>query len=587
MNLTSITKRIIERSKPSRTIYLERIHHAMEEEPRKAMSCSNLAHTVAACPHQEKEAFLGNDAKNVAIITAYNDMLSAHAPYYRYPEMIKSHLNKEGIMAQVAGGVPAMCDGVTQGEPGMDLSLFSRDNIAQATAISLSHNVFDGAVLLGICDKIVPGLFMGLMSFGHLPALFLPAGPMKSGIANDEKARIRQEYAKGAISAEELLKAESASYSAQGTCTFYGTANTNQMLLEAMGLHVPGSSFVPALSKERDEMNALGLQTLAKNVKNQQPVGLMIDEKSFVNAMVMLLATGGSTNHTIHLIAMARSCGIVLDWQDLADLSKITPLLARIYPNGSADVNHFHSAGGTRFVINELLHNGLLHNDVKTVMGEGLEHYSNNEPSRDETILQTKDNAFDTQGGLVLLEGNLGRAVMKTSSLKTTQRRFELSAKVFHSQEELQTRFKQGELNTNFVAVLPYQGPCATGMPELHSLSPVLGLLQDQGFSIVLITDGRMSGASGKFPAAIHTSPEASKGGLLALVRDGDTIEIDIESGRMSLHVKEDTLKERERSTQPKPLIGSGRELFASFRSHASSADKGASQFYLPGEEPC
>ena len=587
MTIHTITQRIIDRSKTSRTCYLSRIAEAMQEPPRKAMSCSNLAHTVASCSQHEKTAFLEKQTKNIAIVTAYNDMLSAHAPYYRYPEMIKAHLLKEGMMAQVAGGVPAMCDGVTQGEAGMDLSLFSRDTIAGATAIALSHNVFDGAVLLGICDKIVPGLFMGLMSFGHLPAIFLPSGPMRSGISNDEKARIRQEYAKGALSKEALLQAETASYSAQGTCTFYGTANTNQMLLEAMGLQLSGSAFVPALSQQRDTLNQQAIQTLAHNVRSLRPVGLMIDEKSFTNAMVMLLATGGSTNHTIHLLAMARSCGIVLDWQDLADLSKITPLLARIYPNGSADVNHFHDAGGTRFIINELLNAGLMHPDVQTVMGEGLESFTCNTPSHDTSILQTSKNAFASQGGLILLEGNLGRAVMKTSSLKTPKRYFKLPAKVFHTQAELRQRFTKGELNTDFIAVLPFQGPRAIGMPELHALSPILGLLQDQGHSIALITDGRMSGASGKFPAAIHTSPEAEDEGLLGYVQEGDFIELDLLQGTMHLDVTAECLAERSLHRPYYPRYGSGRELFASFRQHVSSAQTGASQFYLPGEEPC
>lgn len=587
MSIQSVTNNIIERSKKSREVYLSRIHKALAEPKIKALSCSNIAHTVASCPHNEKDAFSDGNVKNIGIITAYNDMLSAHAPYYRYPEKIKNILSKHSMIAQVAGGVPAMCDGVTQGQPGMDMSLFSRDVIAQATAISLSHNVFDGAVMLGICDKIVPGLFMGLMSFGHLPAIFLPAGPMVSGIPNDEKAKVRQEYAKGSISTQELLKAEMSSYSAKGTCTFYGTANTNQMLLEVMGLHVPGSSFVPALSDERDEMDKLGLEALAKNVNNIKPIGLMIDEKSFVNAIVMLLATGGSTNHTLHIIAMARSCGIVINWEDFDELSKITPLLAKIYPNGSADINDFHKAGGTRFVITELLKHKLLHEDVQTVMGEGLHHYTCKEKSLNESILQTAENAFLNNGGLSVLKGNLGSAVIKTSSLKTKKRKFVLKAKIFTSQEHLKECFKKGELNEDFVAVLPFQGASATGMPELHSLSPILGLLQDQGKDIVLITDGRMSGASGKFPAVIHTSPEAQKGGLIGLVRQNDTIEVDLDKGLISLHVKDDEIQQRKKTIEKKPIIGSGRELFGFFRENVNSSELGASQFSLPGEEIC
>ena len=587
MSIQSVTRDIMKRSKVSREIYLARVYEALAEPKIEALSCSNIAHTVASCPNNEKNAFSDGNVKNIGIISAYNDMLSAHAPYYKYPEKIKNILSKHNMMVQVAGGVPAMCDGVTQGQPGMDMSLFSRDVIAQATALSLSHNVFDGAVLLGICDKIVPGLFMGLMSFGHLPAIFLPAGPMISGIPNDEKAKIRQEYAKGSIGTNELLKAEMSSYSAQGTCTFYGTANTNQMLLEVMGLHVPGSSFVPALSLEREKMDEVGLEVLAKNVNKIKPIGLMIDEKSFVNAIVMLLATGGSTNHTLHLIAMARSCGIVINWQDFDELSKITPLLVKIYPNGSADINDFHRAGGTRFVIAELIKHNLLHVDVQTVMGKGLSMYASKEKSLNDAILQTKENAFSTHGGLSLLKGNLGRAVIKTSSLKTKKRKFILKAKVFNSQEHIKECFKKGELNEDFIAVLPFQGASAIGMPELHSLSPILGLLQDQGKDIVLITDGRMSGASGKFPAVIHTSPEAQKGGLIGLVRDEDSIEIDINKSLMSLHVKDDEIQNRKKLIKTKQIIGSGRELFGFFRKNVNSSELGASQFSLPGEEIC
>lgn len=587
MSIEQVTQNIIKRSEVSRQIYLSRVHESLASPKIKALSCSNIAHTVASCSHNEKNTFSDGNAKNIAIISSYNDMLSAHAPYYKYPEKIKNILSKHSMLAQVAGGVPAMCDGVTQGQDGMDMSLFSRDVIAQATAISLSHNVFDGAVMLGICDKIVPGLFMGLMSFGHLPAIFLPSGPMVSGISNDEKVKIREEYAKGSISTKELLKAEMASYSAQGTCTFYGTANTNQMLLEVMGLHVPGSSFVPALSDERNTMNELGLEALVKNVNHIKPVGLMIDEKSFVNAIVMLLATGGSTNHTLHLIAMARSCGIVIKWQDFDELSKITPLLAKIYPNGSANINDFHRAGGTRFVINELLKANLLHRDVQTVMGSGLDAYASKEKSLNIAILQDKENAFSPEGGLTLVEGNLGKAVIKTSALKTKKRKFLLKAKVFTSQEHMKECYKKGELNKDFIAVLPFQGASATGMPELHSLSPILGLLQDQGYDVVLITDGRMSGASGKFPAIIHTSPEAQKGGLIGIVKEDDLIEVNIDSGKVSLHVEKKEITKRTKKIEKRPRIGSGRELFGFFRENVNSSEYGASQFSLPGEEKC
>lgn len=583
-DIKKITNRVIERSRPYRSIYLKRVEEAKTQT--RNLTCANLAHTVAACSQSDKESFLDKEAKNIAIVTAYNDMLSAHAPYYRYPEMIKKEAKKYGMLAQVASGVPAMCDGVTQGQDGMDLSLFSRDNIAQSTALGLSHNAFDGVSLLGICDKIVPGLFMGAMAFGHLPALFLPAGPMKSGISNDKKAKIRQEYAKGNIGAKELLEAEKNSYSAPGTCTFYGTANTNQMLLEVMGLHLPQASFVPALSSKRDEMNAWGIEVLATNINKHKSIADMISEQSFINAIVMLLATGGSTNHTLHLIAMARVCGIVITWKDFADISRLTPLIAKIYPNGSADINHFHEAGGTSFVIKELLKEGLLHEDVATVLGSGLKEYAKAQKSKNIAILRPAREAFDTHGGLVLLEGNIGKAVLKTSALKTKKRRFSLQAKVFHSQEELKRRFEAGELYCDFAAILPFQGASSNGMPELHGLSPILGLLQDKAHEIVLVTDGRMSGASGKFPAIIHCSPEAKQGGRIGQIQEGDVLSLDIGNGIFSVDSRKEVLKSR----QEKKVglqYGSGRELFVSARLHVSSAEEGASQFYLPGEEPC
>jgi phosphogluconate dehydratase len=605
--LEEITQIIIERSAKSRKVYLDRMeaaHHKTVE--RSHVGCSNLAHAMAPCSANEKESLESMQKENIAIVSAYNDMLSAHQPFVNYPPLIKRALALKGATAQFAGGVPAMCDGVTQSQPGMELSLFSRDNIAQGTAIALSHNMFDGAVMLGVCDKIVPGMFIGALSFGHLPVVFAPAGPMPSGISNSEKAAVRQEFAQGKVDESALLKAESASYHAAGTCTFYGTANSNQMLMEIMGLHLPGASFVNTNTPLRDALTEAVSEKLLEFSplgENYMPLSKLIDERSFVNAIVGLLATGGSTNHTLHLIAMARACGIVLTWDDFDALSKITPLLCKMYPNGSADVNHFHRAGGMAVVIAELLSVGLLHEDVNTLMGRGLSsylqepyledgklHYRASTPSSlDSNVISSVTKPFSKEGGLRVLSGNIGRSVIKTSALKEEHRLIKAPAKVFYSQEALKEAFKAGELEMDFIAVLPYQGPKANGMPELHGLLPSMGALQDKGFKVGIITDGRMSGASGKVASAIHLCPEAKDGGIISKIHDGDIITLDSESGVLHLAVKETVLKNR----RPKKIdfsynsYGVGRELFSVMRASSSSAEEGASSFALAGEEPC
>ncbi|MEA1981988.1 MAG: phosphogluconate dehydratase, partial [Campylobacterota bacterium] len=546
--LLKITETIVKRSAKSRKVYLERMKAAHNKEvERSHVGCSNLAHAMAPCSQDEKENLESMKKENIAIVSAYNDMLSAHQPFVSYPPLIKRALALKGATTQFAGGVPAMCDGVTQSQPGMELSLFSRDNIAMGTAIALSHNMFDGAVMLGVCDKIVPGMFIGAMSFGHLPVVFAPAGPMPSGISNSKKAAVRQEFAEGKVGEAALLKAESASYHSAGTCTFYGTANSNQMLMEIMGLHLPGASFVNANTPLRDALTeAATLKTLEFSPLNENymPLSKLIDEKSFVNAIVGLLATGGSTNHTLHLIAMARACGIVLTWDDFDALSKITPLLCRMYPNGSADVNHFHSAGGMAVVIAQLLKVGLLHEDVNTLMGSGLSSYIQepylkdgellyreaNPNSSDPQVISSVESPFSKEGGLRVLDGNIGRSVIKTSALKDEYKVIEAPAKVFYSQEALKEAFKAGELEMDFVAVLPYQGPKANGMPELHGLLPSMGALQDRGFKVAIITDGRMSGASGKVASAIHLCPEAKDGGVIGKIHDGDIIMLNCNS---------------------------------------------------------
>jgi phosphogluconate dehydratase len=598
--IEAVTKRIVERSKGGREIYLERMRSAIGKGPvRSRLACGNLAHGFAACGTSDKAMLSGDVVANLGIITAYNDMLSAHQPFETFPQMIKDAARAAGGVAQVAGGVPAMCDGVTQGQTGMELSLFSRDVIALSAAVGLSHNMFDAAVHLGVCDKIVPGLVIAALTFGHIPHVFIPAGPMTSGLPNNEKSRIRQLYAEGKVGRKELLEAESASYHGPGTCTFYGTANSNQMLMEMMGLHTPGTSFInpgtplrDALTKEAAQ-HALSITALGNNFR---PAGEIIDERSFVNAVVGLCTTGGSTNHTIHLIAMAAAAGISLTWQDMSDISDAVPLLARVYPNGSADVNHFHAAGGLGFLIRELLSEGMLHDDSRTIWGEGLADYAVEaklgadgtvervpapEKSGDESVLAPIAKAHQPTGGIRLLKGNLGASIIKVSAVKPERHVVEAPAIVFEQQDDLLKAFKAGELNRDFIAVIRFQGPKANGMPELHKLTPTLGVLQDKGFKVALVTDGRMSGASGKVPAAIHLTPEAKDGGLIAKVRDGDMIRLDAVNGTLELLVDDAALTAREPSRPDLSgnEFGIGRELFMAFRTNALRADEGAGAF--------
>jgi phosphogluconate dehydratase len=597
--IQDVTDRIAARSRDSRRDYLDRLDAAREAGVRRAvLSCGNLAHAFAACTPAEKAQLAGSKSLNLGIVTSYNDMLSAHQPYELYPAIIKEAARSIGATAQVAGGVPAMCDGVTQGQPGMDLSLFSRDVIAMSTAIALSHNMFDAAVYLGICDKIVPGLLIGALTFGHLPAVFVPAGPMPSGIPNDEKSKVRQLYAEGKVGRAELLEAESKSYHSAGTCTFYGTANSNQMLMEIMGLHLPGASFVNPGTPLRDALTreatvrALSLSALGNNYT---PVGHIVDEKAIVNGLVGLHATGGSTNHTMHLIAIAAAAGLQVTWDDMSDLSDATPLLARVYPNGVADVNHFHAAGGMGFLIQELLESGHLHEDVKTVWGTGLSGYrveaklveeklsfeQSPKQSALPKVLTSSKTPFQESGGLKLLSGNLGRSVIKVSAVKEEHRVIEAPARVFHSQEGLQAAFKAGELNGDMIAVVRFAGPKALGMPELHNLTPPLSVLQGRGFKVALVTDGRMSGASGKVPAAIHMTPEAVDGGAIAKIRDGDMIRLDANEGTLTFLGDEKEFRSRTPAVQDlrDQHFGMGRELFAGFRSLVGVADRGASVF--------
>ena len=599
--IEAITKRIVERSKPTREAYLDRTRRAISKGVhRSTLSCGNLAHGFAVCSPRDKEALAGDVVPNLGIITAYNDMLSAHQPFETYPALIRQAASEVGGVAQVAGGVPAMCDGVTQGQPGMELSLFSRDAIAMSAAIGLSHNMFDSSVYLGVCDKIVPGLMIAALTFGHLPAVFVPAGPMTSGLPNDEKSRIRQLYAEGKVGRAELLEAESKSYHGPGTCTFYGTANSNQMLMEIMGFHMPGASFInpgtplrDALTKEATK-RALAITALGNEFT---PAGEMIDERSIVNGVVGLHATGGSTNHTIHLIAMARAGGIQLTWQDISDLSDVVPLLARVYPNGLADVNHFHAAGGMGFLIKQLLKAGYVHDDVRTVYGQGLAAYTidpklaedgtvHRAPSADESadpkVLTTIDKPFQPNGGLKMLTGNLGKAVIKISAVKPERHVIEAPAIVFNDQQALQDAFKAGKLEKDFVAVVRFQGPKANGMPELHRLTPPLGVLQDRGFKVALVTDGRMSGASGKIPAAIHLTPEAVDGGPIARIKDGDMVRLDAIAGTLEVLVDAAEFDARPLATAnlDDNEFGMGRELFASFRRISGPADQGASVLF-------
>ena len=602
----AVTHRIRERSAPTRSKYLEQLEVAANRQPgAERMGCANVAHAFAAMPSNDKARVTGIDkfkvvvekGPNIGIVNAYNDLLSAHAPLQHYPDIIKLEARKHGATAQVAGGVPAMCDGVTQGTPGMELSLFSRDAIAMATAISLSHDVFDCALMLGVCDKIVPGLLIGALHFGHLPTVFVPAGPMTSGLPNNEKAKVREKAAQGLVGRAELLEAESAAYHGAGTCTFYGTANSNQMLLEAMGLHVPGTAFINPGAAVRDELTRESVRTVLGITKSKRfaPIGQVVDERCIVNAMVALLATGGSTNHLIHWVAVARAAGIVIDWNDFSDLSDVVPLLTRVYPNGSADVNQFQAAGGPGYVIRELLDAGFMHADVLTVRADGLRAFTgipaaqadgslqwlDAGASKDESVVRPADKPFSASGGLKLLQGNLGRSVIKISAVPDDRHVIEARCRVFDSQEALHVAFNANELNQDLICVVRWQGPQANGMPELHKLTPPLAVLQGKGYKVALVTDGHMSGASGKVPAAIHVSPEAAAGGPLARVRDGDVIRLDATAGTLQVLVSAAEWDARITETMPEALraangVGMGRELFASMRRNALAAEEGA-----------
>jgi len=591
--IAEITERITERSKSTRQNYLNQIDAAyLDGVHRSTLNCGNLAHGFAACNQHDKAALAADFVPNLGIITAYNDMLSAHQVYEDYPKAIKKYANAFGAVAQVAGGVPAMCDGVTQGQPGMELSLYSRDVIALSSAIGLTHNMFDAALYLGICDKIVPGLLMSALRFGHLPAVFMPGGPMPSGISNEEKSAIRQAYAEGKIGREELLKGESDSYHSPGTCTFYGTANSNQMLMEIMGLHLPGSSFVNPNTPLRDLLNKEAVKIAVENVKigKERSLANLFNEKTVVNGIIGLLATGGSTNHTIHLIAIARAAGIIINWDDMSDLSAVVPLITRMYPNGAADVNHFHAAGGMGFVIRTLLDNQLLHEDVQTIIGKGLRQYTKEPKIKDgeliweegataslnTSIIRAANEPFTSDGGIKLLKGNLGRAVIKTAAVAPEHRIVEAPAIVFYEQADLIAAFKRGELNKDFIAVVPFQGPKFNGMPELHSLTPTLTVLQKKGFQVGLVTDGRMSGASGKVPAAIHLTPEAHDGGLISKIQTGDLIRLDSENGVIEV-LNEASIIARPQIQKDNNQFKFGRELFARLRSGVSQSEEGAS----------
>lgn len=596
-----ITQEIIARSSVSRDHYLTRLEQARLQGPhRSVLQCGNLAHGFAACCAEDKHNLRSTTKANIAIISSYNDMLSAHQPYETYPRLLKKAINEAGAVAQFAGGVPAMCDGITQGQPGMELSLMSRDLIAMSAAVSLSHNMFDGGLMLGICDKIVPGLLIAALSFGHLPFVFVPAGPMPSGISNQEKSRIRQLYAEGKVDKAALMDAEAASYHTAGTCTFYGTANSNQLLVEMMGLQLPGSSFVAPNTALRDALSKAAAQQVLQWTDlggHYLPIGQLIEAKTLVNAMVALLATGGSTNHTMHLVAIARAAGFLINWDDFAALSAVTPLVAKIYPNGYADINQFQRAGGMAYLIRTLLEAELLHEDVNTVAGFGLQAYTRQPvlqdgtltwqegaaDSADETVLRSAKRAFKAHGGLSVLSGNLGRAVMKTSALKEGCEVVKAPAAVFASQSEFNAAFKAGELNRDCVVVVRFQGPKACGMPELHQLTPSLSVLQDKGFKVALITDGRMSGASGKVPAAIHVTPEAVDGGNIAKIKNGDLLLVDGERGILQLMISDEALSER--PAVQKELSdgywGMGREMFAAMRGHLSGAEEGACSLFV------
>ncbi len=595
-----VTQRIVDRSRGARLDYLGRMDAMRQQSPQRSrLSCGNLAHGFAACQSGDKDTLKFMNKANVAIVSAYNDMLSAHQPYHRYPDLIRAAAHGMGSVAQFAGGTPAMCDGVTQGQPGMELSLFSRDVIAMSTAVALSHNMFDATILLGICDKIVPGMLIGALSFGHLPTIFIPSGPMPSGLPNKEKQRVRQLYAEGKVGRDELLETESRSYHSPGTCTFYGTANSNQLLVEVMGLHLPGAAFFNPDTPLRDALTCAATeQVIRLSRPNGGQLGLadMVTEKTIVNALVALLSTGGSTNHTMHWVAIARAAGILIDWDDFAALSAVVPSLTRIYPNGQEDVNAFHDAGGTPFLIRELLSAGCLHDDVETVVGPGLERYTQMPSLKGERlvwqpvpkgsgntgVLRGADDPFAPDGGLRVLSGNLGRGVIKISAVAPEHHRVEAPAVIFHHQDDLEAAFKAGELDRDCVVVVRFQGPDANGMPELHKLTPYLGVIQDRGYRVALVTDGRMSGASGKVPAAIHVYPEAARGGPLSCLRDGDRVCVDALTGQLTVDVPEAEWVRR--SPAPQELSGNrqglGRELFGWLRKEASTPEQGASFFW-------
>lgn len=591
-----VTQRIIKRSSQTRALYLSQMQESKVAGVNRAhLSCGNLAHAFAGCGPTEKAELSENKTVNLGIITAYNDMLSAHKTYEDYPEKIRTFAKQYNAVAQVAGAVPAMCDGVTQGQIGMELSLLSRDTIALSTAVGLSHNMYDGTICLGICDKIVPGLLIGSLKFGNLPMLFIPGGPMKSGISNEEKASIRQAFAEGKISREELLKGESDSYHSPGTCTFYGTANSNQMLMEIMGIQLPGSSFVNPGTELRELLTAYAVELLANNARAEKGTALseLIDEKTMVNAIVGLLATGGSTNHTIHIIAIAKAAGIIINWDDFSDLSEVVPSITKVYPNGAADVNHFHASGGMGFVIKTLLENGYLHEDVNTILGKGLNKFKQEpkiengkivykdgaEESLNDSILRSAKNPFSPVGGITVMAGNIGRAVIKSSAVSKENYVVNAPAIVFEEQEDLIQAFKKGELDKDFIAVLPFQGPKANGMPELHKLMPSLTVLLKKGFNIALVTDGRMSGASGKIPSAIHLSPEALDGGILSKIQTGDLLEFNVNTKSLNL-VNFDEVNAREPKILIRKQYGLGRELFLNLRQNISTSETGASFLY-------
>ncbi len=595
--IIEITEKIASRSQASRTDYLNMIEEAQTANNYKGLSAGNVAHATAACPVADKKSMIAGDWAHLAIVTAYNDMLSAHQPYERYPELIRGFAREFNATTQVAGGVPAMCDGVTQGQPGMELSLFSRDVIAMSTAVALSHNTFDAAIYLGICDKIVPGLLMGALQFGHLPSIFIPSGPMPSGLANEEKSRVRKAYAHGVASREELLETEMKSYHSAGTCTFYGTANSNQMLMEIMGLHVPGAAFVPPETDIRDALTRVAVKQLVENAQKTHTKNCLaeiVNEKSIVNAMIGLLATGGSTNHTIHLPAIARAAGILINWDDFDELSQIVPLICKIYPNGKADINQFHAAGGMSYVTRTLLDNGYLHNDVKTVLGDGLEAFAsepvlkNNEiewragptTSGDASIISDAKTPFSANGGLRTVSGNLGRGVVKVSAVKPEHYLITAPARVFYDQNDVVTAFENGELERDVIIILLGQGPKSNGMPELHKLTPPLGALLEKGFNVALVTDGRMSGASGAVPAAIQITPEASENGFISLVKDGDMICLDCTNASLTNLAEDFSVREIKSAVTRPSHKTMGRNLFSPFRNSVSGAESGGSVFF-------